>query len=97
MRNLKEERDTRSQRSLYGEESRVGKGVNKGAAGKDSKQQKQQHQQPHKKGQSQPQQPQEQQMKPDKQPTVNGNANGGHPAADIDAAVAQSMVENLVL
>ena len=96
MRNLKEERDTRSQRSLYGEESSVGRGVNKGAAGKDSKQQKQQ-QPPLKKAQPLPQQPPKQQERPDKQPIANGNTSGGHPAPEIDAAVAQSMAENLVL
>ena len=92
VRNLKAERDTRSQRSLYGEESSVGKGVNKGAAGKGSKQQQKQQQPQQKTAQAQARQLPQQQQKP----ASNGNANGG-PASDVDAAVAQSLAENLAL
>ena len=103
VKNLKEERDTRSQRSVYGEQSSVGKGVNKdkGAAPKDGKAAAKQ-QKPDRKAQAQPQsQPQHQQHQqqvapsPDAEPASNGDANGS--VADVDSAVAQSIAEKLVL
>lgn len=54
IKNLQEERSSRSLTSLYGEESSVGKGVNKGAEGKvGGKQGKQQQQQQQKSKQQQ--------------------------------------------
>ncbi len=101
IKNLKEERDSRSQRSLYGEESSVGKGVNKGAASKDGKPPAKQQNadsksKPQQRRQQQKQpQPQQEQSSVDAQSEPNGNANGH--VADIDSAVAQSVAEKLVL
>ena len=106
VKNLKEERDSRSLRSLsYGAESSVGKGVNKGKDGKaqakspkqqqksDSKSKPQQQKQHQK--QQRPQQLQQEQPVPDAHSAQNGDANGS--AADVDSAVAQSAAEKLVL
>ena len=101
IKNLKEERDSRSQRSVYGAESSVGKGEkkersSKGASLKDGKAHAKQKQQPNSDSNSKPQQKQQQQQpSSDAKPVSNGNANGK--AADVDSAVAQSVAEKLVL
>ena len=111
VKNLKEERDSRSQQSLYGAESSVGKGVNKGQGGKGAgvkdgkapaKRQKEQQNshgkskpQRQQQEQHQPQQLQQEQSSSDPQSVPNGDANGH--VADVDSAVAQSVAEKLVL
>ena len=101
IKNLKEERDSRSQRSVYGAESSVGKGekkerFSKGASLKDGKAPAKQKQQPNSDSNSKPHQKQQQQEpSSDAKPVSNGNANGN--AADVDSAAAQSVAEKLVL
>ena len=85
IKNLSEERSSRSLTSLYGEESSVGKGVNKGADGKAGGKQAKQHQQQQQQQKKKQQQQQGQNQKQGKPVASDGPVDTGAGRADAGA------------